>query len=152
MGMMREGITGLAALEVMDEAQMKVINKNGGTVKGDGGRRMWRETPTLFLKLSGTEKSIAEDVKRVEAVAKKFGGGKLEAAQNEKEKESLWAARKEALWAMLAQRDPGTEIWSTDVAVPLSRLAEIIDLSKEESSELGLFNTVMGHVGELREV
>ncbi|KAK5940455.1 hypothetical protein PMZ80_006870 [Knufia obscura] len=45
-------------------------------------------------------------------------------------------------------KDQGTEIRSTDVAVPLSRLAEIIDLSKKESSRLGLFNSVLGHVGD----
>lgn len=39
---------------------------------------------------------------------------------------NLWAARKEALWAVLAVRPEGTQIWSTDVAVPLSRMAEII--------------------------
>ncbi len=44
----------------------------------------------------------------------------------EMEKKSLWSARKEALWSMLALRKDGTEVWSTDVAVPLSRLPDII--------------------------
>jgi D-lactate dehydrogenase (cytochrome) len=35
----------LAALELMDEVQMKQINKSGGT---EG--RMWQENPTLFIK------------------------------------------------------------------------------------------------------
>jgi D-lactate dehydrogenase (cytochrome) len=39
---------------------------------------------------------------------------------------NLWAARKEALWATLAVCPEGTQIWSTDVAVPLSKMAEII--------------------------
>jgi len=42
--MMREGVS-LAALELMDEVQMKLINKNGGA-----GGKMWAEHPTLFLK------------------------------------------------------------------------------------------------------
>jgi len=148
--MMREGMTGLAALEIMDEQQMRVINRGGGTLKSDGkGRRLWREEPTLFFKFSGADRgSIDADVRRVEQIAGRFGGTKVESASNEKEKDAIWAARKEALWAMLAQRDEGTEIWSTDVAVPLSRLAEIIDLSKKESSKLGLFNSVLGHVGD----
>lgn len=145
----REGISGLAALEFMDEAQMRVINKNGGTLGQDGKtKRLWKEEPTLFIKFSGTERTMDDDVDRVKGIANKFGGSALEVAKNEQAKASLWAARKEALWAMLAQRDEGTEIWSTDVAVPLSRLAEIIDISKQESSQLGLFNTVMGHVGD----
>ncbi|KAK5316203.1 hypothetical protein LTR70_006371 [Exophiala xenobiotica] len=148
--MMREGMTGLAALEIMDEMQMKVINRGGGTLKSDGkSRRLWREEATLFFKFSGADRqSVDADVRRVEQIAKQFGGTKLESASNEKEKDAIWAARKEALWAMLAQREEGTEIWSTDVAVPLSRLSEIIDVSKKESSELGLFNSVLGHVGD----
>lgn len=42
--MIRNGIP-LAALELMDEVQMKVINQNGGA-----GGRTWEEAPTLFLK------------------------------------------------------------------------------------------------------
>lgn len=42
--MVRDGVP-LAALELMDEVQMRVINKNGGA-----GGRLWAEKPTLFLK------------------------------------------------------------------------------------------------------
>lgn len=42
--MVRRGVP-LAALELMDEVQMRVINKSGGA-----GGRMWEERPTLFLK------------------------------------------------------------------------------------------------------
>lgn len=147
--MVKEGIGGLAALEFMDEAQMKIINKNGGTIGKDGkSRRLWEEEPTLFLKFSGTDKTMNDDVSRVRRIVKEFGGSPLEVATNDQEKDAIWAARKEALWAMLAQRDEGTEVWSTDVAVPMSRLAEIITISKEESSRLGLFNSILGHVGD----
>ncbi|KAE8354422.1 hypothetical protein BDV28DRAFT_85045 [Aspergillus coremiiformis] len=139
---MRTGIQ-MAALEMMDETQMKVINKNGGA-----GGRFWEEKPTLLFKFSGTLRAINEDVERVRAITSQNGGGNFELAKNEEEMHSLWAARKESLWAMLAQRPEGTQIWSTDVAVPLSRMAEIIDLSKKESSQLGLFSSVLGHVGD----
>lgn len=148
--MMRAGIGCLAALEIMDEAQMKVINRNGGTLKADGQtKRLWPEQTTLFLKFSGgSHTGISEDAKKVKEIVHSLGGQRLEMATEPREKDAIWAARKEALWAMLAQREPGTEIWSTDVAVPLSRLAEIINISKQESSALGLFNSVLGHVGD----
>ena len=41
---------------------------------------------------------------------------------------SLWSARKQALWACLAARPEGTQIWSTDVAVPISRMADMIGM------------------------
>ncbi|KAG5991698.1 hypothetical protein E4U54_003842 [Claviceps lovelessii] len=44
--MVRSGIP-VAALELMDETQMQIINKNGGA-----GGRMWSELPTLFIKYS----------------------------------------------------------------------------------------------------
>lgn len=47
-------------------------------------------------------------------------------ASDEASMESLWSARKQALWASLAVRPEGTEIWSTDVAVPISRMAQLI--------------------------
>lgn len=37
---------------------------------------------------------------------------------------------------------------STDVAVPLSRLADIIEVSKKEMDDLGLFASILGHVGD----
>ena len=49
---------------------------------------------------------------------------------------------------MVSIRKEGTVLWSTDVAVPLSRLAEIIDISKAECSQLGIFASVVGHVGD----
>ncbi|TEY80406.1 hypothetical protein BOTCAL_0038g00040 [Botryotinia calthae] len=138
----RTGIP-LAAMEIMDEVQMQVINKNGGT-----GGRMWEERPTLFFKFSGTEQAIKDHIQRVQTIAKQLKGGEFQFAKTEEDKIVLWSARKEALWAMLAQRPPGTEIWSTDCAVPMSRLAEIIDVSKAESGKLGLFSSVLGHVGD----
>ena len=37
---------------------------------------------------------------------------------------------------------------NTDVAVPLSRLTEIVETSKREAAEIGLKATVKGHVGD----
>ena len=49
---------------------------------------------------------------------------------------------------MLALRKSGDEVWSTDVAVPMSRLAEIVEVSKKEMDDLGLFASVLGHIGD----
>lgn len=62
--------------------------------------------------------------------------------------DSLWSARKTALWASLATRPDGTEMRSTDVAVPISRLADIVEISKDRATKLGLHNSVLGHVGD----
>ncbi|AEO58450.1 hypothetical protein MYCTH_2305794 [Thermothelomyces thermophilus ATCC 42464] len=49
---------------------------------------------------------------------------------------------------MTSMRPDGHVLWSTDVAVPVSRLADTVDWSKAECSRLGLFASVVGHVGD----
>lgn len=44
---MRAGIP-VAAMEIMDDVQMGVVNKVGST------KRKWKEAPTVFFKFSGT--------------------------------------------------------------------------------------------------
>lgn len=133
----------VAAMEMMDEVQMGVINRVGAT-----GRR-WDEAPTVFFKFAGrSEEGVEEDVGAVRAIVREHAGGDFLFAASEAEQVELWSARKEALWSMLALKGEGEEIWSTDVAVPLSRLAEIIEESKKDISELGMFASMLGHVGD----
>ncbi|BCS14393.1 hypothetical protein ASPFODRAFT_47702 [Aspergillus luchuensis CBS 106.47] len=140
--LIRDGVP-LAALEFMDDVQMKIINQNGGA-----GGRFWSEEPTLFLKFTGSRTAIDDSIQRTKSILTNNKGKELVFAKSREEGDNLWSARKQSLWAMLAVRPEGTEIWSTDVAVPISRLAEIVELSKAESSNLGLFSTVLGHVGD----
>ncbi|PKS05646.1 hypothetical protein jhhlp_008165 [Lomentospora prolificans] len=140
--MIRRGVN-LAALELMDDLQMKVVNMSGGA----GGRK-WKEAATLFLKFSGTEQIIQDSIRAAKEVAKSSGCQSFESATTQEAMESLWSARKQALWACLAVRPEGTEVWSTDVAVPISRMADLIDECKNDSAKLGLFSSVLGHVGD----
>lgn len=143
--LIRSGIQ-LGALEIMDEVQMQILNKYGSeTVR----KREWDEQPTLFMKFSGTTDGIKSDVKRVAEIVKTVAGDvPFHFAKSKQQEHDLWAARKEALFTMISTRAPGTILWSTDVAVPLSRLAEIIEISKEECGSLGIFASVIGHVGD----
>lgn len=143
--LIRSGIQ-LGALEIMDDVQMQILNKHGSeTVR----KRKWEEKPTLFLKFSGTTDGIKSDVHRVGEIVKTVAGNvPFHFAKTKQDEHDLWSARKEALFTMVTTRPPGTVVWSTDVAVPLSRLAEIIDISKQECGSLGIFASVIGHVGD----
>ncbi|TGO24277.1 hypothetical protein BPAE_0107g00240 [Botrytis paeoniae] len=141
-GVMRAGIQ-VAAMEIMDEVQMKVVNLSKSTAP-----RQWKELPTLFFKFSGTKASVKENIAMVSSIAKSHRGSSFEFAKDAREQKLLWSARKESLWSMLALRKNGSEVWSTDVAVPFSRLADIIELSKKEMDDLGLFASILGHVGD----
>ncbi|KAF2477293.1 D-lactate dehydrogenase mitochondrial precursor [Lindgomyces ingoldianus] len=138
---MRAGIP-VAAMEIMDEVQMAVINKAGSTAK------KWKEVPTMFFKFSGTKAGVQENVQLVKSIARAHKSGDFEFAIDAEEQKTLWSARKESLWSMLALRKEGHEVWSTDVAVPLSRLPDIIEVSKKEMDDLGLFASILGHIGD----
>ncbi|KAL2209054.1 hypothetical protein CC79DRAFT_1305405 [Sarocladium strictum] len=139
---MQAGIP-IAAMELLDDVQMRVINLSGATAP-----RKWQEKPTLFFKFAGTQAGVKECIERVRQLADSKGGSDFEFAKDAQEQKLLWSARKESLWSMLALRKEGEDVWSTDVAVPFSRLADIIEVSKEEMDRLGLFASILGHVGD----
>ncbi|KAK4068644.1 CAZyme family AA7 [Trichoderma aggressivum f. europaeum] len=141
-GVMQAAIP-VQCLEIMDEVQMRVVNLSGFT-----SPRVWVEKPTLFFKFAGTKASVQEHIKLVEKITEANKGGNFEFAKDKQEQELLWSARKESLWSMLALRKEGEDVWSTDVAVPFSRLADIIEISKKEMDELGLFASILGHIGD----
>ncbi|KAL2140727.1 hypothetical protein VTI28DRAFT_3320 [Corynascus sepedonium] len=139
---MQTGIP-VAAMEIMDEVQMKVVNMGGATAP-----RVWKEMPTLFFKFSGTKAGVKENINKVQKITKANKGSNFEFAKDAREQKLLWSARKESLWSMLSLRKDGEEVWSTDVAVPFSRLADIIEVSKKEMDDLGLFASILGHIGD----
>ncbi|KAI5801679.1 hypothetical protein DFH27DRAFT_65256 [Peziza echinospora] len=138
---MRTGVP-VAAMEIMDEVQMSVVNRSGIT------GRTWKESPTLFFKFSGTKAGVKDNIASVQTIAKSYNCGNFEFAKSVEEQKALWSARKESLWCMLALRGEGQEVWSTDVAVPLSRMADLIEVSKKEMDELGMFASILGHIGD----
>jgi FAD/FMN-containing dehydrogenase len=101
---MQAGIP-VAAMEIMDEVQMKVVNMGGATAP-----RVWKELPTLFFKFSGTKAGVKENISLVQRITKGHKGGNFEFAKDAREQKLLWSARKESLWSMLALRKDGEEV------------------------------------------
>lgn len=132
----------VAAVEILDADQMRYINAAGGT------SRSWTETPTLFFKFGGTPGGVKEQVAAVEKIARSTGSKGFEFAKNKDEQDELWSARKEALWSTIAAGRPGDRVWTGDVAVPISRLPDIIEETKRDLGNSGLANSIVGHVGD----
>jgi D-lactate dehydrogenase (cytochrome) len=133
----------IAAIEILDDKQMYCVNKSNMT------RRTWPELPTLFLKFAGTATAVKEQISIVKQMAEKAGSGTFEFAKSEEEKMELWSARKAALWSVMAlRRDESDHVWTGDVAVPISRLPDLIEETKEDLNKSGLLSTVLGHVGD----
>ncbi|KAL8747528.1 MAG: hypothetical protein Q9190_000616 [Brigantiaea leucoxantha] len=137
-----EGIP-IAAIEVLDDVQMRCINDSGST------SRSWKEMPTLFFKFTGTPSGVKEQIGQVQKLAKSKGSRSFEFARNQDEAGELWSARKAALWSVMAKkRDESDHVWTTDVAVPISRLPDIIEETKDDITKSGLLGTMVGHVGD----
>ncbi|KAL3466731.1 FAD-linked oxidase-like protein [Aspergillus heterothallicus] len=141
MQLIRKGIP-VQCMEILDDVQMDVINKAGGT------GRTWKTLPTLFFKFSGTKAGVADSISLTKNLSKSNNAESFEFAKTEREAHDLWSARKQSLWSMMALRKEGSEVWSTDVAVPISRLPDIIEISKTELDNLGLFASILGHIGD----
>ncbi|PGH12156.1 glycolate oxidase, subunit GlcD [Helicocarpus griseus UAMH5409] len=141
MRVIRTGVP-VQCMEILDEVQMSVINRAGGT------NRTWKELPTLFFKFSGSSTGVADNIKATKAIAKSNNSDSFVFAKDDQEAQDLWSARKQSLWSMLALRKEGSEVWSTDVAVPISRLPDIIESSKKDMDNLGIFASILGHIGD----
>ena len=134
----------VAAVEILDDVQMRSINQAGLT------KRKWREQPSLFFKFAGSSDVIVQDTaKLVGKISEMHGSTSYAFAADAEEREELWSARKNALWSLMAIRErPTDKVWTTDVAVPMSRLADIIEQSKEEIEKSGILGSILGHVGD----
>ncbi|GFF22073.1 D-lactate dehydrogenase [cytochrome], mitochondrial [Aspergillus udagawae] len=141
MQLIRKGIP-VQCMEILDDVQMDVINRAGGT------GRAWKTLPTLFFKFSGTKAGVSDSINLTRELAKSHNAASFEFARDDREAHDLWSARKQSLWSMMSLRKEGSEVWSTDVAVPISRLPDIIEISKKELDNLGLFASILGHIGD----
>ena len=132
----------IVAMEIIDDVQMKCINLSQMTA------RRWDEAPTWFFKFAGTTSGVQEQVEMVQQLAKITGSKSFDFARSQEEQEELWSARKASLWAVMALREEGDQVWTGDVAVPVSRLSDIIEENKTDISQSGMIDSIVGHVGD----
>ncbi|KAE8387176.1 hypothetical protein BDV23DRAFT_161600 [Aspergillus alliaceus] len=133
----------VAGVEILDDVQMKCINDSETT------SRRWKESPTLFFKFTGTPMGVKEQVSMVQKIVSSNAGRSFEFARSDDEMQELWGARKQALWSVMSmRRGPEDHVWTTDVAVPMSKLPDIIEATKEDMTQSRLFAGICGHVGD----
>jgi D-lactate dehydrogenase (cytochrome) len=80
-------------------------------------------------------------------LAEEHGGRGFEWATRLEDRERLWHARHNAYYAALALR-PGAKGWTTDVCVPISRLADCILRAKEDQAGAPFPIPLVGHAGD----
>ena len=129
----------IARIEFLDEMTVKAVNQFSGLTLV--------EQPTLFLEFHGSNASVKDNVEQVGEIMREFGGSDFQWAVNQAERTALWTARHNAYYASLAYR-PGCRALTTDVCVPISRLAECIAETKRDLAESSLVAPMVGHVGD----
>ena len=134
----------MAAIELLDETFMHWINQQGST------HRTWKETPTIFFKFSGpTAAGIQEQVALVQKLSKEAGSLAFDVGKTTDEVEDLWNARKTCLWSFLTTKEhPDDHFVSSDVAVPISRLADIVKETQSKIKRSGLQGAVLAYAGD----
>ncbi|WP_171175618.1 FAD-binding oxidoreductase [Ruegeria sp. HKCCA4633] len=129
----------VARIELLDELSVQAANAYSGL--------SLPATPLLLLEFHGSESGAVEQAETFGQIAEEFGGTDFAATSTTEERNKLWQARHDMYWACLQLR-PGAQGISTDVCVPISRLAECVTQTQRKAAELGLLAPVVGHVGD----
>ena len=106
-----------------------------------------KERPTLFFEFHGSPQGVEEDAQSVKEIIAEYGGLDFEWTTDETARRKLWRARHDAYWASIAA-NPGKRGVSTDMAVPLSKLAEAVTICEKIISSHNYLYTILGHVAD----
>jgi D-lactate dehydrogenase (cytochrome) len=130
----------VARIELVDEEHIKAFNSYAGLAL--------TVAPTLFVEFHGTEAATDEQVQRFTDIASGEGARDFAWATAEEERTKLWQARHDAFWATKNLMGPDYDTFSTDVAVPISRLAECVVATQADLASNGIYGPLVGHVGD----
>ncbi len=129
----------VARIELLDPVQVRACNIYS--------KLTLPEVPMLFVEFHGTDAGVQEQAERFGEIAADLGGGPFDWATKAEDRSKLWQARHDAYWAAMVLR-PGAKGISTDVCVPLSRLAECVEETQADLAATGLIGPIVGHVGD----
>ena len=129
----------VARIELLDAMQVKACNLYS--------KLSLPEEPLLLLEFHGSEKSVEEQTELFGEIAIDFGGKNYEWTSNNEDRNKLWKARHDAYWAARSYM-PGTEMYSTDVCVPISKLSECIVETVKDLEENNLVGPIASHAGD----
>jgi D-lactate dehydrogenase (cytochrome) len=129
----------VARIEYLDEKAMTAVNDYSGL--------SYAAAPTLFLEFHGSESGVVEQSQAAREVALEHGADDFDSAFDHQARAKLWRARHDAYFATLALR-PGARALTTDVCVPISRLAECMVETRRDVDSTSLIATTVGHVGD----
>ncbi|WP_135229945.1 FAD-binding oxidoreductase [Deinococcus fonticola] len=127
-------------LELIDEHEIHAVNQYLG--------REYPERPTLWIELAAASRTALEDSLNVcRELCQDAGAQDIHTAVTPEERGAIWEARHKAYTAMGALH-PGHAQLSTDACVPLHRLPDVLDFTRQRCQERALTASFVGHVGD----
>ncbi|AFO92490.1 FAD-binding protein [Phaeobacter inhibens] len=129
----------VSRIELLDEMSVRAANAYSGLDLP--------EMPLLLLEFHGSDAGVVEQADTFAQIAEEFGGFDIAATSTAEERSKLWQARHDMYWASLQLR-PGAKGISTDVCVPISKLAECVSAARSKAEEMNLLAPMVGHVGD----
>lgn len=139
------------AIELLNEAIVSMVNA------GDVLEKKFLEKPTLFFKVGGPNDLIIDkQLEIIEKIAKENNLIEFEKSANEEDNAILWTARRAGLWltyeygAKVLEDKDDVQLWTTDFAVPISKMADLINETNDDLNS-GIFKnrfSILGHVGD----
>lgn len=129
----------MARIEFIDEATVVACNAYAGMD--------FPAKPHLMVEFHGSENSATEDAQRFGEIVSDMGGAGFRWSARAEERSALWAMRHNAYYAVLGSR-PGSRAVTTDVCVPVSRLAKAVDDTRKDMDASSVPGAILGHVGD----
>ncbi|WP_309083552.1 FAD-linked oxidase C-terminal domain-containing protein [Chelativorans sp.] len=129
----------IARIEFLDEVAVDAANLHSGL--------SLKRAPTLFLEFHGTPRWVEEQAATMRAIADEYGGSDFAWSTLTEDRERLWKARHETIYANQTLR-PGCKAYTTDVCVPISRLADAVLAARADLDTSFITGKIIGHVGD----
>jgi D-lactate dehydrogenase (cytochrome) len=130
----------VARIELLDDVLIDAVNRYSGL--------SCPVAPTLFFEFHGLSAAdVSAQAAEVAGIARANGARDFDQALTPERRAALWQARHDAYYASLALR-PGARGWTTDVCVPISRLADCIRETKTDLALSTLIGPLVGHAGD----
>lgn len=129
----------MARIELVDPISIRAVNMHSGM--------SMPEKPHLFVEFHGTTEGAKAQAETFGEIAEEHGCLGFEWSASLEERNRLWHARHNFYFASLKLR-PGARALTTDVCVPISKLAEAILETAEDLQASGIIAPIVGHVGD----
>lgn len=129
----------MARIEFVDGANIRAFNAWGGTGLP--------EQPHLLVEFQGASGAVAEQTATFAEIVRDHGGGTIQFADTVEARNKLWAMRHNGYYAAKALY-PNAYPITTDVCVPISRLAEAVEETAADIAASGIPGPILGHVGD----